>query len=369
MNITVVVSAIAGFSWLVVIGLLALTVLRASKHKPVKATVTSLIVAVVLALVLNTASAGLVFIQPQERGVVISAIKDGIRQEALQPGLNWIVPYAESVVNYSISRQSYTMSIANTEGQIQGDDSVEARTSDGQIVKIDATMIFAVNPDDVVDVHIKWQNTYVDSLVRPHARGVIREAISQYSIEEVYSTKRVELADQITTNMANRLNEGGLILVDFVLRNVAFSDEYADSVEQKQIAEQQAEQAALVVEQRKQEAEQARKVAEGQRDAAILDAEGKAQSLLVQAEADAKARVIRAEAEAEALELIAAVLEQNPDLLQYRYIEELAPNINVMLLPSDNPFLIPLPETEGLEQPVVMPTPVPTETPEETESP
>ncbi len=50
---------------------------------------------------------------------------------------------------------------------------------------------------------------------------------------------------------------------DFVLRNIAFSPEYAASVEQKQIAEQLAQQAAFVVQQRKQEAEQARKTARG----------------------------------------------------------------------------------------------------------
>ena len=47
------------------------------------------------------------------------------------------------------------------------------------------------------------------------------------------------------------------------MRNITFSTEYAASVEQKQIAEQQAQQAKLVVEQKKQEAEQVREVAKG----------------------------------------------------------------------------------------------------------
>jgi regulator of protease activity HflC (stomatin/prohibitin superfamily) len=129
------------------------------------------------------------------------------------------------------------------------------------------------------------------------------------------------------------LGEGGLILHEFVLRNIAFSEEYADSVEQKQIAEQLAQQAAFVVEQREQEAEQARKVAQGQADAAVIEAEGRA-----------LARVIEAEAEKEALDLIAAALRGNPDLLTFEYIQKLGPAIQVMLIPSDNPFLLPLPE-------------------------
>jgi regulator of protease activity HflC (stomatin/prohibitin superfamily) len=307
---------------------------------------TALILALVLALVLNTASAGLVFIQPQERGVVISALQEGVRPEGLQPGLNWVVPYFENVITYPISRQTYTMSIAAEEGEIQGDDSVEARTSDGQVVRIDASIIFALDPTQVVDVHIKWQDQYVNNLVRPQARGVIRDAVSQFGVEEVYSIKRAELIDELNQTMAEKLTEGGLILVDFVLRNITFSEEYAASVEQKQIAEQKAQEAAFVVEQRKQEAEQARQTAQGQADAAVIESEGRAKAIVIQAQADAEARLIQAEAEAEALELLAAAIEENPDILTLEYIQKLAPGIRVMLVPNENPFLLPLPSLE-----------------------
>ncbi|MEJ5223806.1 MAG: hypothetical protein WHV44_05065, partial [Anaerolineales bacterium] len=139
-----------------------------------------------------------------------------------------------------------------------------------------------------------------------------------------------------------KLNENGLVLADFVLRNITFSEEYANSVEQKQIAEQQAQQARFVVEQKRQEAEQARQTAQGQADAAVIAAKGAAE-----------ARIIQAQAEAEALRLISAALKENPDLLTYQYINKLSPNIQVMLLPSDSPFLFPLPNMQsgGLEIP------------------
>jgi regulator of protease activity HflC (stomatin/prohibitin superfamily) len=134
------------------------------------------------------------------------------------------------------------------------------------------------------------------------------------------------------SQLASKLAENGLILVDFVLRNITFSPEYAASVEQKQVAEQLAQQAAFVVEQRRQEAEQARQTAQGQADAAVIAAEGRA-----------KARLIEADAEANALELIAAALAGNADLITYNYVQKLAPGIQVMLVPNDNPFLLPLP--------------------------
>ena len=225
------------------------------------------------------------------------------------------------------------MSIAPLEGQIQGDDSIEARTSDGQKVLVDASVIFQLDPTKVIDVHINWQDRYNDDLVRAVSRGVIRDAVSQYGVEEVYSSKRDEMAAEVEQELFNKFEENGLVLIDFVLRNISFSDEYAASVEQKQIAEQQAQQAQFVVEQRRQEAEQARQVAEGATDAAVIEAQGRAD-----------ARIIEAEAEAEALELIASALRNNEELLTYEYISKLSPNIKVMLLPSDSPFIMDISE-------------------------
>ena len=334
MQITILVSALAAFSWLLVVVFLVLTVIRARQGKKTRGTVTGIIVAVAAAILLNTISAGLVFIEPQERGVVISAIAPkGYREDVLQPGLRWVIPYAESVKTYSISKSTYTMSIAQLEGDIQGDDSIAARTADGQEVYIDASIIFSLNPADVLSVHITWQDRYVDGLVRPTVRGIIRDAVSQFRVNEVYSTRRDELKAQIEEEMIEAMKENGLILSDFVLRNITFTPEYAASIEQKQIAEQLAQQAEYIVEQRRQEAEQARQVAEGVKDAAIIEAEGRAES-----------QVIEAKAEAEALQLIADVLAQNPELLNYRYIEKLAPGIQVMLVPNDNPYILPLPD-------------------------
>jgi regulator of protease activity HflC (stomatin/prohibitin superfamily) len=348
MNVAVVLSGVSTVAWVVAIGVIGLAVFRATRGQTFKAAGWLIFGAVFVALLSTSVSAGLVFIQPTDRGVVISALDKGVREEALQPGLNWVVPFLETVIEYPISRQTYTMSIAAEEGQITGDDSVEARTADGQVVKVDASVIFSINPNEVVETHIKWQGQYVNNLVRPMTRGVIRDAVSQFGVEEVISSKRFELTEMIRTDLASQLDEGGLTLQNFILRNIAFSDEYAASVEQKQIAEQQAQQAAFVVQQREQEAEQARKVAEGKADALVIEAEG-----------NAEARLIEAEAEAKALEMIAAALQDNPDLLTFEYIQKLAPGIQVMLVPNDTPYLLPLPELE--QETVVELLPTPTE--------
>ncbi len=350
MNVASFLKAFSVIAWLAFFGILAITILRASKNKNVKNIVTVLLVVLAGALVLSTVGAGTVFIQPEERGVVISAIQaGGIRPQPLQPGLRWIIPFFESVVTYPISRQTYTMSIASSEGAIQGDDSVTARTADGQEIFVDASVIYAIDPAKVVQVHIDWQDRYTDALVRPLARGVIRDVVSQYRVEEVVTTKRVEMTKSMSDDMQQKLGENGLSLVNFILRNITFSPEYAASVEQKQIAEQQAQQAAFIVEQRRQEAEQARQVAQGQADANVIQAKG-----------SADARIIQAQAESQALQLIAAALESNDNLLLYQYINKLAPGVQVMLVPNNNPYLLTLPNLPTTTpEPTPLPTPMP----------
>ncbi|MEJ2706140.1 MAG: prohibitin family protein [Anaerolineales bacterium] len=365
MNFANAFQGVVALLWLVVIGLIVLSVVRASRGQAIRATTTSIVVLAVVALILTSVSAGLVFIEPEERGVVVSAVSPtGFRENALQPGLRWVIPFLERVEVYSVDRQTYTMSIAPAEGQIEGDDSITARTADGQEIFMDASVIYQIDPSKVVRLHIDWQKRYVDEMVRPLARGVIRDAVSQYGVEQVYSSRRADLQQDIQNNLDAKYEENGLNLVEFVLRNITFSPEYAASVEQKQIAEQQAQQARFVVEQRKQEAEQARQVAQGKADAAVIEAEGAAQ-----------ARVIEAQAEQQALDLIAQALQDNSDLLTYQYITKLAPGVQVMLVPNNAPYLLPLPTIEpavsgsSTSESSAVPTPPPTAVPSPSPTP
>jgi regulator of protease activity HflC (stomatin/prohibitin superfamily) len=284
----------------------------------------------------------LVYVESNERGVVKTISAGGVRPQALEPGLHWILPVVEQVVTYSISNQSYTMSAAATEGQVQGDDSIRARTKDGQEVILDASVIYRVDPLKVVQLHIVWQNNYEDGIVRPEARGIIRDAASQYGVEEVVSTKRLEMVQYITEELRKTMADNNLELLDFVLRDIHFSEEYAAAVETKQIAEQQAQQAKFVVEQKKQEAEQARQIAQGQADAAVIAAQGAAE-----------AQIIQAQAQAEANELIGQSLQANPEILQYQYILKLAPGVQTIFIPSGNQFILPLPNTTPTTTPSV----------------
>jgi len=333
MSISTLLQGLASFVWIGFVGVLVMIFVRTSRNQPTKGLTSLVVVLLVAAILLTSVGAGLVFLQANEYGVVISAFAPkGYREVALTPGLHWIIPFVESVQKYSIARQTYTMSSTTSEGTVQGDDSIQARTKDGQQIFIDASVIYAVDTTQLIQLHTVWQNRYEENVVRPVARAAIRNAVSQFGVEELVSTKRAELETAIRTEIESKLQDNNVIMSDFLLRNIRFSDEYAAAVEQKQVAEQQAQQAKFVVESKKQEAEQARQTAQGAADAAVIAAKGAAE-----------ARLINAQAEAQANQLLSQSL--TPTLLQYQYILKLAPGVTTIFIPTGNQFILPLPDT------------------------
>jgi regulator of protease activity HflC (stomatin/prohibitin superfamily) len=297
-------------------------------------------------LLLNTLGNGLVSIPPQQRGVVLNLFT-GVRQPTLEPGVHFITPFVESVKRYSIGQETYTMSKTPSEGEVQGDDSVTARTSDGQEVFIDASVTYRIDPGKPLDLLTRFpSDNWKDVLIRPQSRSIIYNRVATYRVEEVYSTKRAELQKLIEDDLRTVLGNNGLILESFLMRNVTFNQEYAKSVEEKQVAQQNSERARFLVDSERQEAERVRVQAQGRADASVTAARG-----------EAEAQVIRAKAEAEALLLVADALRNNPNLLTYRYIEKLSPGVQTIFLPANQPFLLDPKAFIGPTQPVTATTP------------
>ncbi len=291
-----------------------------------------------LALTITLISAAMVFIEPQQVGVVVSILsRDGYREQPFRSGLHWIVPLAERVNIYPIYWQTYTMSNEPLEGEKIGDDSIAARTSDGQSVFLDTSVIYRIDSNEVIRVHIDWQDRYIEQFVRPILRGIVRTEVSQFTADEVNSSKRKILEANLDELVRNAFGDQGFILDRFLLRNIAFSQEYAKAIELKQVAEQEQTQ-------REYEAEQMRKLAAGVSDKIKLEAEGKAKAIYLEGEAQAEVIKLKGKADAEALQLINEVIKKNPDMITFRYVDKLGQAMRAMLVPSDNPFLLPMPD-------------------------
>jgi len=291
-----------------------------SRNDPARGGVAIAVVGVIIAAVFFVMSAGVVEIQPQEVGVVFNVISGDLAENSLGPGLHIIIPGIQDVTIYSVAQQEYTVSGVPGEGAVAGDDSIVALTQDGQEVSLDITLIFSVDPAKAYLVHQRWQNRYVDGLIRPTLRSETREALTDFRVEQIYSGDRTALVGSIEDSIRTSIAAEGFTLSSVKIRNIQFSPEYVASIERKQVAQQEALEAEFRVEERRQEAEQAREAARGEADASR----------------------IRAEGEAEALRLINEQLSQNPSLLQWRYIDELSDNIEMMIIPSNSPFLFDL---------------------------
>ena len=293
-----------------------------------------LLIVLVAVIGITWVSAALVFIEPQEIGVVVSLLSpQGYRDRPLRSGLRWVFPLMEQAYRYPIYFQTYTMSGKPAEGQNFGNDAITARTSDGQEVSLDTSIIFRIDPEQAIRIHIDWQGRYIEDFIRPIMRGIVRTQVSQFTVDEVNSSKRLDLERDLSEGVQMELEDKGFVMDRFLLRNIMFSSEYAATVEQKQVAQQQAIQ-------KQYEAEQIRKLATGEADRIRLIAE-----------AEAEAVRVKAEAEADALKLVGEALAQRPDLVTYRYVDKLAPSVRVMLVPSNTPFLLPLPSLDADLQP------------------
>ena len=205
------------------------------------------------------------------------------------------------------------------------------RMRDGQEVRIDSSLIFRIDPEQVVAVHIDWQNRYIEDLIRPVMRGFVRTQASQFTLREINSAVRKDLESTLDRIFREHLAEKGFILDRFLLRDITFVAEYAAAIEQKQIALEGEEQ-------KLHEAQQVRNLAQGQADATRSTAQ----------------------AQAEAIKLIGEALKDNPNVLTQLYIEKLSPNIRIMLLPNNAPLLLPLPHFEEQERtaaPTLLPGP------------
>jgi regulator of protease activity HflC (stomatin/prohibitin superfamily) len=330
-------------AWILLAVFVGFTVVRAFQYGGLQEGVRSLgrpwiIISILLVVGISLLSASLVFLEPQETGVVISVVSpDGYRQQPMRSGLHWIFPLAERVMRYPIYWQNFTMSTDPLEGAKVGNDSIAARTSDGQAVYVDSSIIYRIDPNEVIRVHIDLQDRYVDDFIRPLLRGTIRTEVSQFTAEEVNSSKRKDLEKSLEDQIRQALSDKGFVLDRFLLRNIAFSTQYASAIEQKQIAEQERIQ-------KEYQAEQMRKLAEGQRDKYKIEAQGKADATVLEGEAQAKVILLKAQAQAEALRLLNEILKQNKDLITYQYVDKIASGIKVMLVPNNNPFILPMPD-------------------------
>ncbi|MFT7644645.1 MAG: regulator of protease activity HflC (stomatin/prohibitin superfamily) [Candidatus Paceibacteria bacterium] len=184
----------------------------------------------------------------------------------LSSGIHLINPLA-SIKLMSIRTEQYTMSVASTEGQRFGDDSIESLTKEGLKVSLDMTVLFRLIEEDASEVYRMLGLDYEEKILRPEVRSAIREVIALYEAKDIYSEKREEAVGKIEDILKESLTPRGIQIESVLLRNVSLPPMLALGIEEKLTAEQEAQKYDFILQKEEKEAERKRIEAAGQRDA------------------------------------------------------------------------------------------------------
>lgn len=332
-GISAIIGAIALVGFLVFLAGVGMVVVAASQGRPVRGGVILAVAGLVGGLLLSVVSQGVIVVAPQERAVVFQTLSGNL-ENPRPAGTHIIVPVLQEATIYDVSRQEYTMA-GQSEGQTTGNDSVRARTQDGQEIFLDVTVFFnvATDADRLNQLHRNWEKRYRDEFVRPTVRNLLRNEVANFTAEGIYGEQREVMEDRAQEDLAQTFEDEGLVLNDFLVRDITFSQAFLTSIEEKAVEEQRLQRAETEAERRETEAQ------------------GRARATIEEARGDAEATVLQAEADAEALRLVSEQIAANPALIQYEYIQNLADNISLALVPSNSPFLFDFQSIENLPAP------------------
>lgn len=212
----------------------------------------------------------------------------------LQPGLHFVRPIGDTVTEVTVQ----TRVVKTAE---------DASSKDLQIVKTEVTLAYHTDKQYAMDILVQLNNDAEARVIVPAILESIKAETSQYDVQQLV-TERARVRDGIEERVKARLAPYHIVAETTSITNFAFSTQYEESIEQKQVAEQKAEKAKNDLTRIKVEAEQAAATAEGEARSKVANAKGEAESQLIVARAKAEAQKLQRE-------------NITPELLQLRTIE------------------------------------------------
>ena len=180
-----------------------------------------------------------------------------IQNVQIDEGFNLKVPYIEKIVKVNIKVQK---SEVDTEGA----------SKDLQDIKTKIAVNYRVEGTKASYLYKTVGNKYEETVLQPTIHESIKAVISKYTAEEVI-TKRNEVSNLCMEELQSKVKKYGIVIDNFNIVDLNFSEEYSKAIEAKQVAEQQVLKAKQDLERTKIEAEQ--KVAEAKAEAEALKAQ------------------------------------------------------------------------------------------------
>lgn len=170
-------------------------------------------------------------------------------------------------------------------------------TKDLQMVNISLRVLSRPEEEKLPQIYRTLGTDFDERVLPSLGNEVLKAVVAQYNAEELLS-KRALVSQGIRDSLVARAGKFGLILDDVSITHLTFGKEFSRAIENKQVAQQEAETQAYVV---------------------------------LKADQERKAAVIRAEGEAEAAELIAKAMNTaGTGLIEVRRIDTAKDVANIL---------------------------------------
>jgi regulator of protease activity HflC (stomatin/prohibitin superfamily) len=176
-----------------------------------------------------------------ERGVVFSKF-GGVEPVVLGEGLRFKIPFVQDIIPMDVKIQ-------------KSETRADASSRDLQMVSSTIALNYHVSPDAANKIYQDVGLGYKERIIDPAVQESVKAAMANFTAEELI-TRRPEVSSQIKSALAAILSGFNIVVDEFSITELTFSDIFIQSIEAKQVAEQSAQKATNDLTRIKVEAEQ-----------------------------------------------------------------------------------------------------------------
>jgi regulator of protease activity HflC (stomatin/prohibitin superfamily) len=166
-------------------------------------------------------------LKPGERAVIFKKFSGGLDKEnVLIPGFQIVAPWND-LIRYDVKEQ-------------KAEETMDVLDKGGLSINVDVTIIFNPFYDKIGDLHENIGNNYVSVMVIPNVRSAVRAVTGRYTAEEIYSTKRGEVENEIIESTRLALAEKNIEMKDLLIRSITLPEKIKAAIESKLQQQQEA---------------------------------------------------------------------------------------------------------------------------------
>ena len=191
--------------------------------------------AIILVVLVIFGSATFITIKPGERGVIFRPLTSGLDKDNIyDEGLKIIAPW-NTLKIYDVREQKVSFSKEDV-----GYGILDVLDKNGLTIEVEVTIRFYPQYNKIGYIHEQFGKTYISKLVIPEVRSSVRKIMGKYTAEEIYSTKRQELEEQIIKETGEVLHNNNIEMTALLIRSIVIPDNLKKAIETKQTKQQEA---------------------------------------------------------------------------------------------------------------------------------